>query len=123
MMALLPSINQWSKGPVNQLVHDRFQSPQRKPRPFKINKVIAVHKVTSHFLDLRWIFRFSRTLVFNPTKFNILIPTKQTLIPGIETYPNINQNSAVIFLLPLAFPRKLWSMKCQFDGPGRHLAK
>jgi len=28
-MALLPSIDQWSKGPVNQQVHDQFQSPQR----------------------------------------------------------------------------------------------
>jgi len=29
MMALLTSIDQWSKGPVNQLVHDQFQSPER----------------------------------------------------------------------------------------------
>jgi len=29
MMALLPSIDHGSKGPVNQLVHHQFQSPQR----------------------------------------------------------------------------------------------
>jgi len=29
MMALLPSIDQWSKGPVNQLVHNHIQSLQR----------------------------------------------------------------------------------------------
>jgi len=86
-MALLPSIDQWSKGPVNQLVHDQFQSPQRT-KPFKINKVIAVHKVTSRFLDLHWIYRFSRPLVINPTKFYILILTKQTLTTGVDIYPN-----------------------------------
>jgi len=29
MMALLPSIDQWPKGPMNQLVHYQFQSPER----------------------------------------------------------------------------------------------
>jgi len=82
-------------------------------RPFKINKVTAVHEVTSHFLDLRWIYRCSRTLVFDPTKLYILIPTKQTLTPGLDTYPNPNQNSALIFLLPLKSSRKLWFKKCQ----------
>jgi len=74
MMALLPSIDQWSNGPVNQLVHDQFQSPQRT-KAVQNNKVKAVHKVTSHFLDLRWIYRFSRTLVLpnfisNPNQTN-----------------------------------------------------
>jgi len=99
------SIN-WCRNSFNHL---------NEPKPYKIDKVIVIHKVKSHFLDLCWIYRFSQTLVFNPTKFYILIPTKQTLTPGLDTSPNPNQNSALIFLLPLAFPRKLWSMKCQFS--------
>jgi len=45
MMALLSSIDQWSKGPVNQLVQDQFKSSQRT-KAVQNNKVKAVHQVT-----------------------------------------------------------------------------
>jgi len=120
------SIHQSSKGPVNQLVHRSVsitstnqgssKSTKRQPsiKSHDISWIVSSWTGKNEEVELvHWIYWFSQTLSLpNPTKLYTLIPTKQTLTPGLDPYPNpsLSPNpspSSFIFF-------EIQSMKCQF---------
>jgi len=122
-----------SYGPVNQLVHQsvsitstiqgRSKSTKWQPSIKSHDTSWIISSWTEGNEEIEGIVGALDLPIFqnsNPTGYYILIQTKRTLTPGLDTYHNPTQPkltltiaSALICLLRVALPRKWRSMICQ----------